>query len=586
MHFRKSLIATLLAIPFSLSMVSLPAYSTEATQQSILAAQRYDQSKDIFHPVYAKNGMVATEQHLATQVGLDILRQGGNAIDAAVAVGFALAVVLPNAGNIGGGGFMVLHDAKSGENITIDFREMAPQKAHRDMYLDEKGDLVDGKSLFTHSAVGVPGTVAGLLLALEKWGTLSREQVIAPAIKLAEQGFAISPTLAATLEIEKENLSKWQSTKAIFFNQDQPLTFGDNLVQQDLANSLRLIAKEGKSAFYEGEIAQKIVQEMEKHGGLISLDDLKNYKAVIRKPIEGEYRGYKIVTMPPPSSGGVHLVQLLNILSHYPMKEFGVNSAKAIHHYAEAMKLAYADRATYLGDPDFVKVPVAGITSKAYADELVKKINPEKSTPAKEIKEGNPIPYESDQTTHYSIMDKDGNAVAVTYTLNLNFGSGIVAEGTGILLNNEMDDFSAKPGVPNAFGLIGGDANAIQAGKRPLSSMTPTILLKEGKPWLVTGTPGGARIITTVLQSITNVIDYGMNPAEAINVPRIHHQWQPDQLRIEEGISPDTIELLKQKGYDVVTKATMGREQVVQVTEGGFYGASDPRNPDGAAMGY
>lgn len=587
MKFNKSFLITSLTLSVFSASITAPAFATNVIPtQSQQASIRYDQSMDIFHPVYAANGMVATEQALATQVGLDILKQGGNAIDAAVAVGFALAVVLPNAGNIGGGGFMVVYDAKSKQSIALDFREMAPLKATRDMYLDKDGNVVDGKSLFTHFAVGVPGTVAGMEHALKKWGTMSLAQVIAPSIELAEKGFVVSDTLGQTIATEKENLAKWQDSKAIFFKGDEPLGVGDLLVQKDLANSLRLISEQGASAFYQGEIAQKIVAEMEKHGGLITLEDMKNYQTVERQPIEGEYRGYKVVTMPPPSSGGIHLVQILNILERYPLQEYGQNSAKSIRHYAEAMKLAYADRSEYLGDPDFVNIPVKGLVSKKYADELATTIKTDSIRPSAEIKPGKPHPYESDQTTHYSIMDNAGNAVAVTYTLNLNFGSGIVAEGTGILLNNEMDDFSAKPGVPNAFGLIGGDANAVAAKKRPLSSMTPTIVMKDDKPWLVTGSPGGARIITTVLQSIVNTIDYGMNPAEAIMVPRVHHQWLPDEIRIEEGISPDTITILQNDGYKVIPKATMGRVQIIQAREDGFYGASDPRNPDGLTLGF
>lgn len=551
-----------------------------------LAAQRYDSDNERFHPVYGKNGMVASEQNLASQVGLDILKQGGNAVDAAVAIGFALAVVLPNAGNIGGGGFMVLHDAKTGKDVAIDFREVAPLAAHRNMYLDAKNNVIDGKSLFTHDAVGVPGTVAGLDYALKKWGTMSLAQVIAPSIKLAEQGFVISDVLARTLAQEKDTLGKWPASRAIFFKNSVPLQAGDVLVQKDLAKSLRLIAKQGASAFYQGAIAQKIAQEMQRHGGSMTLEDLANYRVVERQPIVGDYRGYKIVTMPPPSSGGVHLVQILNMLEHFPIKSDGVNSANNIHHLAESMKLAYADRAEYLGDPDFVQVPIKGLTSKDYATELVKTIDDNHTRPSTTIKPGKPQTYESDQTTHFSVMDSAGNAVAVTYTLNLNFGSGIVATGTGILLNDEMDDFSVKPGVPNAFGLVGGSANAIEPKKRPLSSMTPTIVMKDNKPWLVTGSPGGARIITTVLQSIVNTIDHGMNPAEAIVTPRVHHQWLPDELRIENGISPDTIKLLEQKGHKVVTKAPMGRVQIIQADNTGFYGYSDPRNPDGKALGY
>lgn len=561
----------------------LPKPATNASQ---LAANRYDSSNDIFHPVYGKNGMVASEQGLATQVGLDILKQGGNAIDAAVAVGFALAVVLPNAGNIGGGGFMVLHDDKTGKDVAIDFREIAPAKASRDMYLDNQGNVIDGKSLFTHDASGVPGTVAGMEYALKKWGTMPLSKVLEPAIKLADKGFIVSDVLAQTLKEEKSTLGKWSSSKAIFFKNGEPLKSGDLLVQKDLAKSLRLIAKQGAKAFYQGEIATKIAKEMQSHGGTMTLEDLKAYKVVERQPIIGDYRGYKVVTMPPPSSGGVHLIEILNMLEHYPIKEDGVNSAKNIHHMAESMKLAYADRSEYLGDPDFVKIPVTGLTSKAYANERVKTIDDNKARLSSTIKPGKPQPYESDQTTHFSVMDKAGNAVAVTYTLNLNFGSGIVVEGTGILLNNEMDDFSVKPGVPNAFGLVGGAANAIEAKKRPLSSMTPTIVMKNNKPWLVTGSPGGARIITTVLQSVVNTIDHEMNPAEAIITPRVHHQWLPDELRVEAGISPDTIKLLQDKGHKVVTKAPMGRIQIIQADDSGFYGYSDPRNPDGKTLGF
>ena len=577
-----SLALMLVISPIAQSQL-LPQPATNASQ---LAANRYDSSNAIFHPVYGKNGMVASEQGLATQVGLDILKQGGNAIDAAVAVGFALAVVLPNAGNIGGGGFMVLHDDKTGKDVAIDFREIAPAKASRDMYLDNQGNVIDGKSLFTHDASGVPGTVAGMEYALKKWGTMPLSKVLEPAIKLADKGFIVSDVLAQTLKEEKSTLGKWSASKAIFFKNGEPLKSGDLLVQKDLAKSLRLIAKQGAKAFYQGEIATKIAKEMQSQGGTMTLEDLKAYKVVERQPIIGDYRGYKVVTMPPPSSGGVHLIEILNMLEHYPIKEDGVNSAKNIHHMAESMKLAYADRSEYLGDPDFVKIPVTGLTSKAYANERVKTIDDNKARPSSTIKPGKPQPYESDQTTHFSVMDKAGNAVAVTYTLNLNFGSGIVVEGTGILLNNEMDDFSVKPGVPNAFGLVGGTANAIEAKKRPLSSMTPTIVMKNNKPWLVTGSPGGARIITTVLQSVVNTIDHEMNPAEAIITPRVHHQWLPDELRVEEGISPDTIKLLQDKGHKVVTKAPMGRIQIIQADDSGFYGYSDPRNPDGKTLGF
>lgn len=560
-----------------------PPISQTAAAQAVAAA--YDHTLSVFHPVLAQNGMVASEHELASQVGLTILKQGGNAIDAAVAVGFALAVVLPNAGNIGGGGFMMYHDSKTQTEVALDFREMAPAGAHRDLYIDEKGDVIDGKSLFTHYAVGVPGTVAGLEHALKKWGSMPLQQVMQPAIDLASNGFTVSETLAKVLNASAKNMGKWPATTAIFWRNGAPLKAGDLLVQKDLAQSLKLIAKQGSYAFYKGDIARRIATEMQAYPGAITIADLANYQTIERQPIRGTYRGYDVITMPPPSSGGPHLVQILNILERWPLGEWGHNSAKSVHYMAESMKLAYADRAEYLGDPDFVNVPVKGLISKHYADNLAQRIN-DKATPAQQIKPGNPLPYESDQTTHYSIMDKTGNAVAVTYTLNTNFGTGIVAAGSGILLNNEMDDFSAKPGVANAYGLVGGEANSVAAGKRPLSSMTPTLVLKDGKPVLVTGSPGGARIITTVLQTVMNTIDYNMNPAESAAALRVHHQWTPDELRVEQGFNVDTKRLLEQQGHTVNIKASMGRTQTIERQGDVLWGYSDPRNPDGLTLGY
>ena len=561
-----------------------PAVTQTAAAQAAAAA--YDFELDVFHPVIAKNGMVASEQELATQIGVDILKAGGNAVDAAVAVGFALAVALPNAGNIGGGGFMMVHDARSGKDIALDFREVAPRGASRNMYLDAAGKVIDGKSLYTHYAVGVPGTVAGMTHALSRWGSMPLARVMAPAIALADKGYPVSVTLAKTLEQEKKNMGRWPATQAVFWRNGAPLQSGERLVQKDLAQSLRLISQQGAKAFYEGAIAQKIVAEMAPHAHALSLLDLRDYKVAEREPVRGSYRGYQIVTMPPPSSGGAHLIQILNMMERWPMNQWGADSAQSVHYMTEAMKLAYADRSEYLGDPDFVKIPLKGLISKSYASELAASIKPQQARPGKDIRPGRPQPYESDQTTHYSVVDKAGNAVAVTYTLNTNFGSGIVARGTGILLNNEMDDFSAKPGVANAYGLVGGDANAVQAGKRPLSSMTPTLVLKDGKPVLVTGSPGGARIITTVLQQVVNHIDFGMNPAEAAATPRFHHQWTPDELRVEKGFSPDTLALLRQWGHKVALKASMGRTQTIEIRDGLLRGASDPRNPDGKTMGY
>ncbi len=568
----------------TLCCLSTELYANTALNQATLSS--YDYDNDIFHPVRAQNGMVASEHEIASQVGLDILKRGGNAVDAAVAVGFTLAVVLPHAGNLGGGGFLIVHDAQSGKNIALDFREMAPRRASRDMYLDENGNIIAGKSLYSHDAIGVPGTVAGLEYALKKWGSLPLSEVITPAIQLAENGIPVSHSLAKMLNAAQDKLGKWPSSRAIFFQENRPLRYGERLVQQDLAHSLRLISQQGSLVFYRGEIGDKIIAEIQQHQGIMQKSDLHAYKVIERQPIMGNYKGYQIVTMPPPSSGGVHLVQMLNILEQFPLQQWGANSAQTLHYLAESMKLAYADRSKYLGDPDFVHVPVAGLSSKPYAKMLAQQISATTARPSASIQPNNPIPYESDQTTHYSVTDQHGNAVSVTYTLNFNFGSGIVAAGTGILLNNEMDDFSAKHGVENAFGLIGGDANAIAPYKRPLSSMTPTIVLKNQKAWLVTGSPGGSRIISTVLQTLINSIDFQMNPAEVAAVPRIHHQWLPDEIRVEKGISADTLELLKQKGHKIVQKSTMGRTQTIQILPDGIYGYSDPRNPDGATRGY
>ncbi|SCX25068.1 gamma-glutamyltranspeptidase / glutathione hydrolase [Nitrosomonas eutropha] len=565
---------------------TVPLTTSPSVSQITAAAIIYDWDMDIFHPVVARHGMVATEQKLASRIGVDILKAGGNAIDAAVAIGFGLAVTLPNAGNIGGGGFMLVHDAQTRRSTALDFRETAPAAASRDMYLDSAGNVINKKSLFSHAAVGVPGTVAGMIHALQRWGSMPLAKVMQPAITLAEEGYPVSKTLAKGLQYSAGNMGKWPATRAIFWKNDMPLKAGDKLVQQDLANSLRLIARDGARAFYAGEIAHRIAADMARNGSPMTLEDLKNYRITEREPVRGTYRGYEIITMPPPSSGGVHLLQILNMLEHWPLWEWGHNSARTIHHMTEAMKLAYADRSEYLGDPDFVNIPLTGLTSKAYAEALVSHIDPDHARVAEAIKPGQPQFHESNQTTHFSVMDSAGNMVAVTYTLNTNFGSGIVAPGTGIVLNNEMDDFSIKLGVPNVYGVIGGEANAVAAGKRPLSSMTPAFVFKAGKPWLVTGSPGGPRIITTVLQQIVNSIDFAMNPAEAASAARFHHQWIPDELRLEKGISPDTLRLLQKKGHRIVIKPTMGRTQTIQLHGDELWGYSDPRNPDGATVGF
>lgn len=540
-----------------------------------------------FHPLYARHGLVVTQEALASQVGLAILQQGGTATDAAVAVGFALAVTLPQAGNLGGGGFMLIYDATNQRSEAIDFRETTPAAVGRDFYLNEKGEVDETRLRYSPQAVGVPGTVAGLALAHARHGRLPWRQLVKPAIRLAERGFPVRLELVQSLREAREHLTPWPASRRVFFKADgsayQP---GESLVQSDLAASLQQIADQGAKAFYEGEIARKLVADQQAQQGLLTLADLKNYRAVVRAPVRGTYRGYEIVSMPPPSSGGVHLIQMLNLLETWPLGELGPNSAATLHRLAEAMKLAYADRSAYLGDPDFVKVPGAGLTSKAYAKELAARLDPNRAQPAADIQPGQPHRFESEQTTHYSVVDRDGNAVAVTYTLNFPYGSGIVAAGTGILLNNEMDDFAAKPGVPNAYGLFGDTANAVAPGKRPLSSMTPTLVCKDGQVVLVTGSPGGSRIITTVLQLVSNVIDHHMNLAEATVAPRVHHQWLPDELRVEEGLSPDTVRLLEGLNHRVVVREAMGAAQSILRAPDGWYGFSDTRRPGGLAAGY
>ena len=547
----------------------------------------YGVEEDVFHPVRAQNGMVASVDAAATRVGVSVLKQGGNAVDAAVAVGYALAVTHPQAGNLGGGGFMLIR-LKDGRTTAIDFREMAPAAASRDMFLDAQGNPDGKKSLTSHLASGTPGTVAGLSMALEKYGTMPLDKVIAPAITLAKEGFIVNDALADDLKTYgSEVLPQHANSKAIFWKDGEPLKKGERLVQANLAKSLTLIAKEGPDAFYKGAIADQIADEMKKNGGLISKADLAAYRAVERQPGSGDYRGYQVYSMPPPSSGGIHIIEILNILSQFDMHQYGFGSADAMQLMAEAEKRAYADRSEYLGDPDFVKVPWQALTSKEYAKSLAAEIDINKAKPSSEIRPGKLAPYESNQTTHFSVVDKAGNAVAVTYTLNTTFGTGIVAGNTGIIMNNEMDDFSAKPGVPNVYGLVGGEANAVGPKKRPLSSMSPTIVVKNGQTWLVTGSPGGSRIITTVLQMVVNTIDFGMNVAEATSAPRFHHQWLPDELRVEKGFSPDTLKLLAQKGQKVVVKPAMGSTQSIMIgPDGMLYGASDPRTVDDLTAGY
>ena len=562
-------------------MLFLLASSTNANEQAILEGER-------FHPVQGSQGMVATSHTLATEVALKVLKDGGNAIDAAVTAGFALAVTQPRSGNIGGGGFLVYSPGNGDAPEAIDYRETAPAAATETMFQDQDGNVVSERSRFSHKAAGVPGTVAGLALALERHGTLSLSQALAPAIRLAREGFVVPHRFTEGLEQARDRLERWPATRTTFYKKDgsapQP---GEVFRQPELADTLQRIAEQGVKGFYEGETAQLIVAEMRRGEGLITLEDLRNYEPAVRQPVHGTYRGFDIYSMSPPSSGGTHIVQILNILEDYPIGDWGHNSANTIHHMAEAMKLAYADRSEYLGDTDFVAVPLQGLTSKGYADQLRASIKADKARPASEIAPGKPGPRESPETTHFSVVDRWGNAVSNTYTINFSYGSGITVAGAGFLLNNEMDDFSAKPGVPNAYGLIGGEANKVEPGKRMLSSMSPTIVRKDNRNFLVTGSPGGSRIITTTLQVIMNVIDHNMNIQTAVSAPRIHHQWLPDEIRVEQGISPDTLDLLRARGHTINTGSAMGAIQSILIGEDGtLYGGADPRRSTSSAMGF
>ncbi len=539
-----------------------------------------------FHPQKGTRGMVATSHYLATQIAHDVLDEGGNAVDAAVTAAFVLAVTQPRSGNIGGGGFMLISDEKSNKVTAIDYREKAPGAARRTMFQNKKGEAVAEWSRFSANASGVPGTVAGLALALEQYGTYSLPKALAPAIKLADKGFVVPSRFAKGLADARDRLQKWPSTRKIFYKPDGGLYHtGERFRQPDLAATLKRIAKHGSKEFYTGKTAKLIIDEIQRHDGVMTLDDLASYKPVVREPIHGTYRGYDIYAMSPPSSGGVHIIQILNMLEGYDIHSMGLNSAQTIHLMSEAMKRAYADRSYYLGDSDFVDVPLSTLTSKAYARELRGQFNESRSTPPDDIGPGQIQRYESNETTHFSIVDDQGMAVSNTYTINFSYGSGLVVDGAGFLLNNEMDDFSSKPGVPNAYGLIGGEANAIEPNKRMLSSMSPTIVKKEGRNFLVTGSPGGSRIITTTIQVIMNVIDHSMNIQSAVSAPRIHDQWLPDMLRVEEGISPDTIRLLKGMGHKVETQPAMGASQSILIRKGHFYGGADPRRATSSAMG-
>ncbi len=571
----KKLIAFVVAV-----LVPLASTHAQASEEPIV---RYS---DLRHPIFGASGMVSSQNAHATEVGAQVLADGGNAIDAAVAVGFALAVTLPRAGNLGGGGFMLVHDAASAETVAIDYREEAPRRAVRDMFLDSDGNVDMARARFSHLSAGVPGTVAGLWRAHQDYGRLPWRRVVEPAIRLARDGFKVTYDLAGLLASRKERMCRYEAACRYFYKPGgEPYEPGERFMQPDLADTLEAIAEDGADAFYTGEIADKIVAEMKTGGGFVDAASLAAYEPVVRDAARGTYRGYEVLTMPPPSSGGIHIIQMLNVLEHFPIADFGFGSADAVHVLAETARLAYADRSKHLGDPEFYDVPAEWLMSKAYAKQLAASIDMKRARPSSEVAPGVPAAYESPDTTHFSVIDSDGNVVSNTTTLNFSFGSGIAVAGAGFLLNNEMDDFSAKAGVPNAYGLIGYTANEIEGGKRPLSSMTPAIVLDDGKAWFATGSPGGSRIITTVLQMIVNVIDHGMNIAEAEAAPRMHHQWLPDVLQLESGFSPDTIRILETRGHDIAAAQwSMGSLQTVAWKDGVFRGSSDPRRPNAASL--
>jgi gamma-glutamyltranspeptidase/glutathione hydrolase len=543
---------------------------------------------DNIQPVIASHGMVVAQEKIGAQIGRDVLARGGNAVDAAVATGFAMAVSYPRAGNIGGGGFMVIHSADRHEDITIDYREAAPAATTRDIFLGPDGKPDAAASRFSALGIGVPGTVAGLALALDKYGSqkFTLSDLLQPAIALARDGFVIADDTAATLTEMQGRMARWPTSVKIFSRPDgTPLRPGDTLVQSDLAATLTAIAAQGPRGFYEGPVAEKLVSGIRGTGGIFTPDDLKNYQPVIRAPVRGIYRGYDIISMPLPSSGGTVLVETLNILEGFAMHDIRQGSAPSLHLLIEAMKRAYADRARYLGDPAFVNAPIVTLLSKDYAAKQRLSIDLAHATPWTDALSAVP-PREGQNTTHFSVVDSAGNAVSNTYTLNFPYGVGMVADGTGVLLNNEMDDFTAAPGASNAFGLVGFEANLPGPGKRPLSSMSPTIVLKDGKPVLVTGSPGGSRIISTVLQVIVNVIDYDMNVAAAVAAPRLHHQWLPDEVRIEHGFDDKTLSALKAMGHKVIEPMGQTSANSIAVTPDGLLGAPDPRTPGAEASGY
>ena len=538
----------------------------------------------ITHPEVGLEGMVVTQHYLASEVGEAILSKGGNAYDATIAVAFALAVVLPRAGNIGGGGFTVLYNSSDESFQSLDYREKAPLAASKNMYLDNNGEVISNLSTLGYKAIAVPGTVDGMWELHKRYGSMDWKELILPSIKLAKEGFRVSPLMADTLNRNYESLSKFSETKKIFF-QDNPVKFNSLLIQKDLAKTLEKISNDGRDGFYQGDVARKIVADMKRNDGLITLDDLENYKSKWRKPLINKYKNFEIITMPPPSSGGLHLIQMLNILESFDIKSLKHNSPSYVLLLNEVMKYAYADRSQYLGDPDYVDVPVKKLISKDYAKNISKKITIDRVTQSDDIKAGMYIDLESDETTHFSIADKFGNLVSTTYTLNSSFGSKVVIAKTGILMNNEMDDFSSAPGVPNQFGLLGEKFNEIQPSKRPLSSMTPTIVFKNNSPFLIMGSPGGSRIITAVLQNFLNIAEFEMNLADSINKPRVHQQWYPDLLFLEKGFDELHAKKITELGQEVYFMDPGTALESIMIKNNYFYGYGDTRRPDSKAIG-
>ena len=542
-------------------------------------------SNSIVHPEVDQNGMVVSQHYLASSVGAQILENGGNAYDASIAVAFALAVVLPRAGNIGGGGFMVMYDEKTNKSYSIDYREKAPALASKDMYLNDDGSVNNKRAREGILSIGVPGTVYGMWEVHKKFGSLPWKKLLDPAIKLAEEGFIMSPFMVDALNKRYKKLSNYKNFKKIFYK-EYPVQMNKRLLQLELAETLKIISEKGVKGFYEGEVADKIVSDMEIRQGLISQQDLKEYRPVWREPLKGNFKEYEIITMAPPSSGGIHIIQMLNILENFNLEELGHNSAAYAALLSEVMKFAYADRSKYLADPDFFEVPTSRLISKQYAQAIFKKIKINKVTPSSEILPGKLIPYESEDTTHFSVADSFGNVVSNTYTLNSGYGSGVVITGTGIIMNNEMDDFVSAPGVPNQFGLLGGEANKIEPFKRPLSSMTPTLVFKDSSPIIATGSPGGSVIITAVLQFLLNMLVFDMEISDATVVPRIHHQWVPDILFLEKGFDINHAREIESFGQKIISSGPRTSLESLEIQNDLFYGFGDTRRPDSRAAGY